>query len=54
MLEKYLLFRFKTNNHNRYHRYYEEWLSGVTKEQLEYFEKEMYKLIEDGKYDPER
>lgn len=54
MLERYLLFRFKANNRNAYHRYYDEWLSGVTDEQLEYFEREMYNLISQGKYDPER
>ena len=54
MLEKYLEFRFKTNNIRKYEKYYNEWLENVTDIQLQYFEKEMYNLIKQGKYDPER
>lgn len=54
MLEKYLEFRFKTNNIRKYEKYYNEWLENVTEIQLQYFEKEMYNLIKQGKYDPER
>ena len=54
MLEKYLRFRFYTNNRKQYHHYYDEWVSVLTKNQLEYFENEMFKLIKLGIYDPEK
>lgn len=55
MLEKYLEFRFRTNNIKRYYeKYYKEWAKGLTDEQLAYFEREMYNLIKKGVYDPER
>ena len=53
MLEKYLEYRFKFNNRNAYHRYYEEWVKNVTNEQLMYFEKELNSLIERGIYKPQ-
>ena len=52
MLEKYLEFRFRTNNIKRYYEtYFKEW---ITKDQLFYFKKEMINLIRLGKYDPDR
>jgi hypothetical protein len=54
MLEKYLEFRFKNGLKQAYQKYFDEWLSGVTEEQLNYFEREMYNLIKLGIYDPER
>lgn len=54
MLEKYLEFRFKKGLKQAYQIYFDEWLSGVTEEQLNYFEREMYNLIKIGAYDPER
>ena len=54
MLERYLEFRFRTNNIRKYYeKYYNEWVKGLTHEQLIYFEKEMNNLIKNGKYDPE-
>ena len=54
MLEKYLRFRFYTNNRKPYHHYFDEWVSDLTKNQIDYFLREMENLIKDGKYDPER
>lgn len=54
MLEKYLVFRFKSNNRNAYHHYCNEWIENLLPEQLMYFEKEMYNLINKGLYDPAR
>ena len=54
MLQKYLEFRFKNGLKRAYQAYFEEWISGVTKEQLVYFEREMNNLIKLGVYDPER
>jgi hypothetical protein len=54
MLDKYLKYRFKINNHPKYQKYFDEWLNGVTEEQLNYYEREMYNLIKIGIYDPER
>jgi len=50
LLEKYLRWRFKMNNHAKYQRCMDEWLSGVTDQQLWYFRQEMNRLIERGQY----
>ena len=49
-LKKYLEWRFRMNNHNKYHKFCYQWISKVTVEQLIYFEKEMVKMIENGIY----
>ena len=49
-LKKYLEWRFRTNNHHKYHKFCYQWISKVTVEQLIYFEKEMVKMIENGIY----
>lgn len=49
-LKKYLEWRFITNNHHKYHKFCYQWISKVTVEQLIYFEKEMVKMIDCGKY----
>jgi hypothetical protein len=54
MLEKYLNFRFIHNNVKRYWKYVNEWIEGLNESQLAYFEKEMFNLIKEGTYDPER
>jgi len=54
MLKKYLEFRFRTNNRNAYHHYFNEWVNNITAEQAQYFEREMYNLINKGLYDPEK
>lgn len=54
MIEKYLEFRFKKSTPTKYHKYFKEWLSGVTEEQIIYFEREMFNLMKSGTYDPGR
>lgn len=55
MLKKYLEFRFRTNNTKAYYaKYFKEWIEGLTDNQLIYFEREMFNLIKNGKYDPEK
>lgn len=43
----YLTERFRRNNHPKYHKYCDEWISGVTAEQLRYFMQERQR-IENG------
>jgi len=50
----YLVWRCKTNWHNKYHRYIDEWISNVLPTQLEYFKKEKENLIKMGVYDTKR
>lgn len=40
----YLQQRFYRNNHAKYRKYFEEWVSNVTETQLMYFEKEKYHI----------
>ena len=49
-LKKYLEWRFRMSNHRKYHNLCHQWLSKITAEQLAYFEKEMVKMIDCGKY----
>ena len=49
-LKKYLEWRFRMSNHHKYHNLCHQWLSKITAEQLAYFEKEMVKMIDCGKY----
>ena len=44
-LNEYLLLRFNRSNHPKYRKYAAEWISNLTKEQLFYFRKEMFKLL---------
>lgn len=53
-VKDYLYWRCKTNWHNKYHRYINEWVDNVLPHQLEYFKKEMENLIKFGKYDTGR
>lgn len=50
-MRTYLEWRCRTNWHNKYRRYIEEWISNVTEEQMMYFERERENLIKMGKYD---
>lgn len=43
-LYSYLELRFYKENHSKYHKYFKEWVSGVTDNQKIYFLKEMYNL----------
>ena len=44
-LETYLEVRFYKENHSKYHKYFREWLSGVTDNQTMYYQKEMNNII---------
>ena len=41
---EYLRYRFLKNNHRKYHKYCNLWVSNVTKEQCNYFNTEMHRL----------
>lgn len=43
-LHDYLAERFRRNNHPKYHKYCEEWISQTTIEQLQYFEQEKRRI----------
>jgi hypothetical protein len=40
-LENWLRYRFYADNHPKYHRYFEEWLSGIVQSQLTGFYQQM-------------
>ena len=44
----YLEKRFYEENHPRYHKYFESWVSNITLIQIEYLRKEMYNLLRNG------
>lgn len=46
----YLEWRFRRNNIPKYQKYCEEWINNLKPTQLEYFEKEMQHLINNGLY----
>jgi len=43
-LHGYLAERFRRNNHPKYHKYCEEWISQTTIEQLRYFAQEKLRI----------
>lgn len=43
-LNEYLIHRFKRNNHNKYHKYCELWISNITETQVNYFRLEKERL----------
>lgn len=43
-IDEYLVYRFRKNNHNKYLKYMQEWINGITKTQLDYFKKEKERL----------
>jgi hypothetical protein len=51
-MEKYLRWRFMCDPYvrNKYGQYCEEWLKGVTEEQLAYFREERERLVKMGIY----
>lgn len=51
-MEKYLRWRFNSDSYikNKYGKYYDEWLKGITNEQMEYFKKERERLTLMGIY----
>lgn len=40
----YLSERFRRNNHPKYHKYCDEWIKGVTADQLRYFMQERQRI----------
>ena len=44
IIKEYLTQRFLKNNHPKYFKYCEEWISNVTENQIEYFIKERKRL----------
>ena len=36
-MKEYLIRRFRLNNHNKYIKYAEEWINGLTADQIAYF-----------------
>lgn len=50
----YLFWRCKTNWHNKYYRYINEWINNVLPIQLKYFRREMNNLIKRGIYEKTR
>lgn len=44
-LYTYLELMFYKNNHVKYHKYFKEWISNITRNQVIYFTKEMNNLI---------
>lgn len=45
-LKEYLKARFLRNNHNKYAKYCEEWINGITEDQVLYFLQEQKRLDE--------
>ena len=43
-INEYLRQRFNRNNHNKYLKYCDEWISNITNTQLEYFKREKERL----------
>ena len=43
-MRNYLQQRFLRNNHPKYHKYMEEWIDGVTADQMRYFEEERRRI----------
>ena len=43
-IKNYLIKLFKYNNHNKYHKYVNDWISNLTKEQLSYFKEEQRRI----------
>lgn len=43
-MKYYLQQRFMRNNHPKYHKYMEEWISGVTPDQMRYFAEEKRRI----------
>ena len=50
VLYEHLKNQFFRNNHAKYRKYFEEWFSNLTKEQLYYFEIERINIINKSKY----
>ena len=49
-MEKYLIWRFLTNNRKKYHHYCMSWIENLTEEQKQYFAEEKRRLTLKGIY----
>ena len=45
-MKYYLQQRFLRNNHRKYHKYMDEWIDGVTEDQMRYFKEERRRIEE--------
>ena len=50
-LWEYLEQRFKRNNHPKYLKYFDEWVSNISETQIHYFEIERLNIIQRSKYE---
>lgn len=51
ILFNYLRERFRTNNHPKYLKYFDEWISNISENQIHYFEIERLNIIKKSKYE---
>lgn len=49
VIYEYLRRRFYQNNHTKYHKYFEEWVSNLTESQIYYFEIERQNILNNTK-----
>ena len=49
ILYNYLRERFYKNNHDKYRKYFDEWINGITEIQMDYFEKERLNILHNSK-----
>lgn len=50
-LWEYLEQRFRRNNHSKYLKYFDEWISNISENQIHYFEIERLNIIQRSKYE---
>lgn len=50
VLYEHLRQQFYRNNHPKYRKYFEEWISNITESQISYFEIERINIINKSKY----
>lgn len=51
VMKDYLRWRFCSHLQTKYIKYFDEWVTGITSQQMAYFEKERERLINQGVYD---
>ena len=51
ILFNYLRERFRTSNHSKYLKYFDEWVSNISENQIHYFEIERLNIIQRSKYE---
>lgn len=50
ILYNYLRERFYKNNHDKYRKYFDEWVNCITETQIDYFEKERLNILNQSKH----